>query len=184
MTKTYSILDAFRALDDIEAEQQKAAQAESETNQTASSINENLNEGRSFDLMDPKEVELAKEFVEDNAKAENTQLEVVDVDADSVEHLKEKEDYLGQYILKCRACATLRYVDADHLQTDESDPTMFVTEDACPHCHAEDSGYDLIGQVGKVEEEEEVSVDEMPLLRIVIDFKRCEKACKDYVEKR
>jgi len=34
------------------------------------------------------------------------------------------------------------------------------------------------------DKKQKVSVDEMPLLRIVIDFKRCEKACKDYIEKR
>lgn len=144
MIKEYSILDAFRALDDLEEE----------VNQPKKDSSKKLTEGKTFDLGNNQQMEEAKTFLEDSEKKEDTEIQVIDVDADSLDHIKNNEEYIGQYILQCNACKTLRYISEDKLQVSENDPAIYNTEDECPHCHALNSGYALIGQVGRVEKEE------------------------------
>lgn len=145
MVKEFSILDAFRALSDLE---------EVEISPKP------LKEGRTAALGDDKQLEDAKEFMRESGKDADSELMVIDVDADSLDHVKNDEEYIGQIILQCNACKALRYIAEDKLVASENDPTVFNPEDECPHCHALNSGYALVGQVGRVAKEEVVDAED------------------------
>lgn len=150
MNNELSIMDAFKALsemdEDVEINVRKTERP--------------LKEGRAFDISDPHAMEAAKSFNEAEEK-EDTELEVIDVDADSIEHLKKKAEYVGQMLLQCKSCKATRFIDADRLQASENNEDVFNLEDECPHCHNSGNGYSLLGQVGKVadETEEEPKLD-------------------------
>ena len=135
MSEKYSLLDAFLSLKDIDDDAALGMLKESKS----FSINASNN-----DLAE------AKEMLEDD----DTEIEVIDPDADTIEHIKNKSDYVGQYILRCNKCKSNRFLDADKLVVDEDDDTQYNTEDECPNCHATGSGFELIGQVGKVAKDE------------------------------
>ena len=135
MSEKYSLLDAFLSLKDIDDDAALGMLKESKS----VSINASNN-----DLAE------AKEMLEDD----DTEIEVIDPDADTIEHIKNKSDYVGQYILRCNKCKSNRFLDADKLVVDEDDDTQYNTEDECPNCHATGSGFELIGQVGKVAKDE------------------------------
>ena len=138
MPKRMSDLDAFLALEDIEDEEIKMP----------------LKEGKGFNVRDEKDMDKAEEFVNQDNKKE-VSLEVIDVDADSLEHLKNNEEYVGQMILQCNSCKANRFINAEDLVQSEGDEDTYNIEDECPHCHGKGNGFHLIGQVGKVESEEE-----------------------------
>lgn len=133
-----NLMDAFKALEDVEDDDKEFLKA--------------LKESRSFDIRSPKEMEEAEEFMKPVKK--EVKLEVIDPDADSVQHLKDNEDYVGQMILQCAVCKSKIFLDADKLQPSEADEDLYNTDIECPHCHKEGRGYTLLGQVGKVPEEE------------------------------
>lgn len=116
-----------------------------------------LREGRVYSLanFNTKAMQEAKEFLE-NDKKEDIEIEVIDADADAIEHLKNKEDYVGQVILQCNKCKANRFIDADKLEADQNDDELYNVADECPYCKSEGSGFELIGQVGKVDKEEEI----------------------------
>lgn len=142
MPKRMSDLDAFLALEDIEDEEIKMP----------------LKEGKGFNVRDEKDMDKAEEFVNQDNKKE-VSLEVIDVDADSLEHLKNNEEYVGQMILQCNSCKANRFINAEDLVQSEGDEEVYNIEDECPHCHGKGNGFHLIGQVGKVEGEEEATFD-------------------------
>ena len=118
-----------------------------------------FSEARDYNItgLTDEEITDAKNFI-DKAK-DDSQIEVIDPDADIVEHIKNKEDYVGQAILRCNKCKSYRFIDLDSLEADDDDPDNYNLEDECPHCHSQGEGYELIGQVGKVEPEEEEAAE-------------------------
>lgn len=135
MSEKYSLLDAFLSLKDIDDDAALGM----------------LKESKSFSInASNDDLAEAKEMLEDD----DTEIEVIDPDADTIEHIKNKSDYVGQYILRCNKCKSNRFLDADKLVVDEDDDTQYNTEDECPNCHATGSGFELIGQVGKVAKDE------------------------------
>ena len=137
-----TLLEAFAALEDLEDEE----------------IQMPINEGKAFKLRDTADMEKAEEFLEEQGKKE-VSLEVIDVDADSLDHLKNNEEYVGQMILQCNSCRANRFISAEDLVESESDSEIYNIEDECPHCHGVGNGFHLIGQVGKVPEKEEASFE-------------------------
>ena len=137
-----SLLDAFIALEDLEDEE----------------IQMPLNEGKAFKLRDTVDMEKAKDFLEEQGTKE-VSLEVIDVDADSLEHLKKNEEYVGQMILKCKSCIATRFINAEDLVESESEKGVYNVEDECPHCHKSGIGFILLGQVGQVKEEDDASFE-------------------------
>ena len=129
------------------------------------SISESLTEGKSFDIYNLGNIDRAKEFFDSEVNVPETEIKVIDVDANAVEHLKDKASYIGQAILSCNKCKSNLFIDMDKLEPDENDSELFNLETECPHCHTVDTGYSLIGQVGKVAEEEvkeEEVIEETP----------------------
>ena len=139
-----SIRDAFIALDQMDDEE-------------FSIPTRKVNEGKSFNVRSTNEMEKADEML--NAPKKEVALEVIDPDADAIEHLKKNEDYVGQIILQCNSCKATRFINPEDLVEDEADSDIYNLNDECPHCHAEGIGYHILGQVGAREEEPEVSLD-------------------------
>ena len=120
-----------------------------------------IEEGKSFSLLNFNSAEMneAEDFLRENK--DDTELEVIDADADTVEHIKDNEDYVGQAILCCNKCKAKRFLDMDKLVPSEEDSEVYNVDTECPYCKTEGSGFELIGQVGKVaeKESEEVTLD-------------------------
>lgn len=146
----YSAMDAFLALRDID-----------DDDVVGMLKSKNLQEGKAFSIQHgSQDLEAAKEFLEEEAG--EVEIEVIDVDADSVDHIKNNEQYIGQGILRCNRCMANRFVDMDTLEASEGDSEVYNVDDECPHCHDAGAGYTLVGQVGKVEkaESEQPAADE------------------------
>lgn len=139
--KEMSMLDAFIALEDLEDEEIKMP----------------VNEAKGFKLRDLNDMGKAKEFLEEQGNKETT-LEVIDVNADTLDHLKDNKDYVGQMVIVCDSCGEPRFIDAkDLVETDRlSEKTktpIYNDETECTHCHQVGSGFTLRGQVGIVKPE-------------------------------
>ena len=146
-----SIADAFLALKDM-----------TEEIEIPNAKRNGLKEAASVDVRSPEDVELAQNFRKTDKKEEDSELEVIDVDADSVENLQDGKSYIGKMLLQCNSCKATRFIDVDKLLADENDKDLYNVEDECPHCHNSGTGYALIGQVGKTTEEnpeDEASLD-------------------------
>ena len=158
MEKNYaelSMMDAFKALKDIgeEFDDQIRKQYGAKLNPKRSRA---LKEAVDVSVTSTQEAEAAQKELDD-AETKNSEitLKVIDVDADTVDHLKKDKDYIGQMILQCKVCKALKFIDADSLKASEEDAETVNIEDECPNCHESGKGYSIIGQVGKAEEEEE-----------------------------
>lgn len=145
----FSIMDAFLALKDIDDDQVEGMlRAERKARQA------HIHEGKSYSIhRGSDEIEAAKKFLEESSDAD--EIEVIDVDADSVDHLKKNTEYIGQGILSCNRCKANRFIDMELLTASEADEDVYNIDDECPHCHDSGNGYSLIGQVGKIQKEEE-----------------------------
>ena len=141
-----SITDAFLALKDLDED------ITIPNNAKRKGIKK-LKEAASVDVRSPEDVELAQDFRKNDKKEEDSELEVIDVDADSVENLQDGKSYIGKMLLQCNSCKATRFIDVDKLLADENDKDLYNVEDECPHCHNKGTGYALIGQVGKTTEE-------------------------------
>ncbi len=128
-----SMLDAFCALSDM-----------GETDLPK------IREGKSFDVNNSQHMDAAKQFREDHATDDT--LEVIDVNADDVAHLLDKKEYVGQVILSCKKCHAKKFIDMDKLVKSDADENLYNVDDECPNCHITGAGYELVGQVGKMED--------------------------------
>ena len=115
-----------------------------------------LKEGTKFNLKDDDQVKKAKEFKEDNSDKEDNIEKIVDVDASTVDELK--DSYVGSTILQCPVCKTLIYKKPEELVKDE-ESGLYNIELECPHCGIT-KGFELIGQVAKLDAKEEEPKDE------------------------
>lgn len=144
-----SLLDAFRDLNSV-----------SDDEVLTPTLKEKLKEGKSVSIhAGSNELADAKEFME--SAHDKDEIEVIDVDADNLEHIKDKKEYIGQVILQCNKCHTNRFIDVEELEASPDDEDLYNEEDACPHCHVENVGFKVIGQVGKVAKEETPIDDEV-----------------------
>ena len=125
-------------------------------------VEKKVNESKTFNLRDGKDVDAADAFLKEEA-TKDVNLEVIDVDSDTEEHLRDNKDYVGQMLLQCCSCKATKFADADKLVVSEADAKVYNLDDECPHCHSTGTGFTLLGQVGAVKEAEpEVVNDEAP----------------------
>ena len=108
-------------------------------------FNEDLNEGLVVDLLDKDEVEEGKKFIEEDNDEHIEQ--VVDVDADTVEELK--DSYVGNVLLRCPVCKTPIFKKPELLEKDE-DSDVYNVGETCPHCGSKD-GFELVGQIATLD---------------------------------
>lgn len=136
----FSINEAFRALNEIDDEDVIIPIKSKKSKVNEGGITVNLNNDDEI-----KEAQAALEKKDDEPA-----LQVIDPDADSLEHLKKNIDYVGQMILKCKACHALHFIDAKELIESEQEKGVYNTEDECPNCHVAGKGFTILGQVGEI----------------------------------
>ena len=112
---------------------------------------EKLEEGMTININDEEAVEKAKKELENTEKVDDSVEQIVDVDAETVDELK--DSYVGNFILSCSACKTLLYKKPELVKKDEETELYNVGED-CPHCGST-AGYNVVGQVAKASVEVE-----------------------------
>lgn len=135
-----SILDAFCALNEIDDEDLPKVKS-----------TKAVNEGKSFPVMNSQAMQEAKDFRESDDG--DVTLEVIDANADSIEHLKDKKEYVGQVILSCQKCQSKHFVDMDKLVASENEE-IYNVDDECPFCGSTGTGFKILGQVGKFDEDQ------------------------------
>ena len=139
-----NILDAFLALKDIDDE---------EVIGMVRNVKK-VNEGVDISLITSTNAELddAREFIKnDKPKDEDVEIEVIDANADAIDHVKNNKDYIGQVILCCNRCHSNKFIDMTDLVPSEEDPNLYNVDEECPFCKESGFGYRVIGQVGKVQ---------------------------------
>lgn len=114
-----------------------------------------VNESTKFNLKDVDQVKQAKEFKESNEDKESNIEQVVDVNASTIDELK--DSYVGNAILQCPVCKTLIYKKPEELKKDETSE-LYNIDLECPHCGSE-KGFELVGQVAKLDNKEEPKED-------------------------
>lgn len=154
----FNLEDAFKALDEIEVPKTKKG-IQANKNDLVESFKD-FRRSRTdllmedyYDLADSDDLEQAKADREaEVAKAKLAKIEkIVDLEAESEEDIL--PSYVGKMIIQCPQCMTLFYKDeADVVNSEENEKVVNVAE-ACQHCGNE-SGYNLIGKVEGVQEEE------------------------------
>jgi hypothetical protein len=152
-----SIESAFKALDTFEipeaSKKTKKIQESFKTETQRFNDNfESLNE-EYYDVQSKEDMQEVKDSREDEiAKAKLARIEkIVDLDAKSPEDLL--PSYAGKTIIQCPQCMTLFYKDEKDLIPSEEDPSIVNVEETCQHC-GNTSGYNIIGKVAPVEEDE------------------------------
>lgn len=152
-TNYESLLDAFRELSSVTDEEVLTPQ-----------IKQMVKEGKEFSLRasGAAELEAAKQELEKSE--EEDEIEVIDVNADTLEHVKDRKEYVGQVILQCNKCHANHFIDMSKLIVDDIDPEKYNVEDECPNCHVEGEGFELVGQVGKIAKEEPETPVEQPTI--------------------
>jgi len=145
-----SLLDAFRDLNSVSDDE------------VITSKNEKLvREAKEFSLsFNGSELEAAKEALEEDDKDE--EIEVIDVNANTLEHIKDNKEYVGQVIIQCNKCHANKFIDMTELIVDDIDPELYNVDDECPNCHVKGEGFALVGQVAKVEKQEPVTPEVEP----------------------
>ena len=140
--ESFSNLDAFIALDQM---------SEDFTIPSFKSKSKKVTEGKLFSINDTIDMQEAENFKDQ--KVDETEIEVIDANADAEDHILNKKDYIGQFIVKCDICKAPRFVDPEKLVPTEADPEHFTVEGEadCPYCHSLDVTYSIEGQVGRVE---------------------------------
>lgn len=168
MEKDYaelSLKDAFKALIEIDEEFDEKIRKQYGDKLERSSRRiptRTLSEGIDVNTYSTKESEAAQEQLNSAGDKSDTVLRVIDVDADTLDHIKDGKNYVGQMILQCKVCRALRFIDIDKLQVSKEDEDVFNVEDECPNCYTVGKGYTVVGQVGKAPEEEaEIKNDEV-----------------------
>lgn len=159
MAKNYdSLLDAFRDLSSV-ADEEVLLKPK---------VRKIIREAKEFNLRAGKnEIEDAKKFMHESEIVD--EIEVVDVNADSLEHVKDNIDYVGQVILQCVKCHTNRFIELNQLEVDPDNAELYNTEEECPTCHVEGKGFELLGQVGEVANEEPSNVDTDTSAEVAVD---------------
>ena len=158
----FSMLDAFVALNQLDDDSvSDMIKPRAKTSRSKSLGRKALREGRSYPLHGTSaELDSAKAFLKEN---DDIQLEVIDPDADSLEHVKDKIEYVGQMILRCKRCQANKFIEMDKLVEDPETEDVYNREDECPNCKTSGAGFEILGQVGKfetAEAEEPASDDE------------------------
>lgn len=156
MKENLNLFEAFRALNDT-----------TKNDLATSKKHKPVAEGVSYSLRDRDQISSAKEFREEDKK--DVTLEVIDPEADALNHLKDYSDYIGEIILQCNVCKATKFVKLKDLKKQEDvsfdKVTIYNCDEECPHCHSQGKGYTLVGQVGKAVSEEDVHNNEDTLER-------------------
>lgn len=148
----YSIFDAFLALKEDDS------QTTSTIRRTVKRKGLPIKEAVSVNIQDEEEVNDAIDFRKHDEKIE-PDLEVIDVDANTLQQLKTKDSYIGKILLQCKSCKATTFIKPEDLEESEEGTENYNVDMECPYCHNTGIGYDLVGQIGKKEAEAEPQFD-------------------------
>jgi len=157
---------AFKALDELDIPVAEKGIAANRVNLTETFANARNNKLKTeiliedyYDLNSEEDLEQAKTDREDEiAKAKLARIEkIVDLDAESPEDLQ--PSYVGKVIIQCPQCMTLFYKDPADIEPSEDDESVVNINEVCQHC-GNASGYNVIGKVDAVSEDETANYDE------------------------
>lgn len=184
--KQFDLEAAFKALDEIETPKVEGGVRANKTNfkETfcAKTSHEVLVEDY-YDITSKEELNAAKEERDaEVAKAKLARIEkIVDLDAESPEDLQ--PSYVGKVIIQCPQCMTLFYKDPDDIQPSEENPNIVNVSEVCQHCGNE-SGYNLIGKVDVVGEDEadKYDAEDFDENELDLDFPEAEEESDEPVE--
>ena len=114
-----------------------------------------------FQLGKEKDIEELEDMIDYNENGPDIE-EVVDLDADSIEEVK--DSYVGDIVIQCPNCTHMYYKTEDEIKlepkSEESDSLICNVGEECYYCGSE-SGYDVIGRVAPYEEKVEVKEKEV-----------------------
>lgn len=150
--ENYSIFDAFLAL------KEDNSQTTNTVRRTVKRKGLPIKEAVSVNINDEEEVNDAIDFRKHDVKAE-PDLEVIDVDANTLQQLKTKDSYIGKILLQCKSCKATTFIKPEDLVESEEGTENYNVDMECPYCHNTGIGYDLVGQIGKKETEAEPQFD-------------------------
>ena len=145
----FSKFDAFAALNDLD-------QSENLYKFRHTSRNRRRLKESSLSINDKQDLDKAEEIRNEAMTEKEPEIEIIDANADNLDHILNKQNYVGQVICKCNKCKSLRFVDIDKLEQDANNDNVYTIEqnNECPNCHSDNVEYTLIGQVGEVKQEE------------------------------
>lgn len=145
--RDYSIDDAFKALELVDAEESKELKEaiNRPTRFLKDIIHEDKQEDR-FSIYSQDDMKSAKKAMDTKRKEKEPIEVVVDTDAETVDDLK--TNYVGKLILQCPTCKTFIYKNKEDVNEDEASGLCNVGEQ-CPNCKS-DSGWVLSGQVAPI----------------------------------
>lgn len=156
----FNLEAAFKALDELDIPTVKGIRAnrvnlsEHFTHKAATTalIEDYYDVGSTDDLNDAQEAREAEV-----AKAKLARIEkIVDLNAETEEDLL--PSYVGKNIIQCPQCMTLFYKNPEDIEASEENPEVVNINEVCQHC-GNTSGYELIGKVDKVGEDEAANFD-------------------------
>lgn len=158
-----SIRDAFKALNEIDHSFDDALRK-----QYGNKLHRHrrVNEGVSVSLSGVYDEDELQTKLSEEA---GTTLKVIDINADTVEHLRDGKDYVGQLIAKCKVCQALRFMDLTDMKPSDEDSDLYNVDEECPHCHSEGKGFTIVGQVGEAPKEEVPETEETEVEANVTD---------------
>lgn len=114
-----------------------------------------------FQLGKEKDIEELEDMIDYNENGPDIE-EVIDLDADSIEEVK--DSYVGDIVIQCPNCTHMYYKTEDEInlepKSEESDTLICNVGEECYYCGSE-SGYDVIGRVAPYEEKVEVKEKEV-----------------------
>ena len=144
--------------------------------------NESLTEEVKLDLMGKDVVEKGREAL-DKQQEERVE-QIVDVDAESIEDLK--DSYVGDIIVKCNKCGFKFFRNKEDLIKDE-ETGFYNIDEECTHCGAKE-GFSLVGQVATLDvnaedaDEQELPNEEVPEEQQEEEPKQTTEISKENVE--
>ena len=147
--RDYSLDDAFKALELVDAEESKelkeAINRPTKFLKDVRRINESSSEEKDdkFSIYSQEDMKKAKKSLNTKKVIKEPIESVVDTNAKSIDDLK--TSYVGKVILQCPTCKTLIYKDKEDITQDEASKLYNVGEQ-CPNCKI-DTGWLLSGQV-------------------------------------
>jgi len=162
--KKFDLEAAFKALDEIEipvAEKGIAAnRVDLRERFNTKSHTEILVEDY-YDVSSSEDLEEAKEERDGEvAQAKLARIEkIVDLDAETADDLL--PSYVGKVIIQCPQCMTLFYKNPEDIEKSEENPDVVNINEICQHC-GNSSGYNLIGKVDSVGNDEADKYEEAP----------------------
>lgn len=150
MSYNYNLVNAFVDLSEAKIDSRKIRNRRIKKLQEAK-----------FDVNNPTDLEKARELKNRHLE-EEPELEVIDANADNIDHILKNQEYVGQAMITCNICKAHRFTKLEDLKQN-ADGTYVLSDDSkneCPNCHSTTVTYTLAGQVAAVNKPAKVSEPE------------------------